>query len=211
MKLILLGAPGAGKGTQSAFIMNRYGIPALSTGDILREAVKNSTPTGLVAKGYMDAGQLVPDNVIIDVIRERMQQPDAAAGFILDGVPRTVAQAEALERMGVEIDLVIDIEVEDTNIIERLSGRRVCEKCGATYHTRFNPTRVPDVCDRCGGRLIVRRDDEPETVQARLATYHEQTEPLVNYYEKRGKLARIEGSHSVEKTRERIFQLLEAL
>lgn len=211
MKLILLGAPGAGKGTQSEFIVDRYGIPALSTGNILREAVKNGTPVGKQAKGYMDAGELVPDDVIIGVIKERMEQPDAQKGFILDGVPRTVAQAEALEKLGVDIDLVLDIEVDDANIIERLSGRRVCEKCGATYHTLFKPSQKPEVCDRCGGRLIIRKDDEPETIKARLATYHQQTEPLVEFYKKRGKLVEIEGSYSVEKTRERIAEELEAI
>ncbi|MDL2294527.1 adenylate kinase [Ruminococcaceae bacterium OttesenSCG-928-D13] len=211
MKLILLGAPGAGKGTQSEFIVDKYGIPALSTGEILRAAVKNGTPVGLKAKSYMDAGALVPDDVIIDVIKERMGEPDAAKGFILDGVPRTVAQAEALEKMGVEIDLVLDIEVSDENIIERLSGRRVCEKCGATYHTLFKPSQVPEVCDRCGGRLIIRKDDEPETIKARLATYHEQTEPLVDFYRQRDKLVEIEGSYSVEKTRDRIDEVLGAL
>ncbi|MDL2219641.1 adenylate kinase [Ruminococcaceae bacterium OttesenSCG-928-O06] len=211
MKLILLGAPGAGKGTQAEFIEKKYDIPSLSTGNILREAVKNGTPVGLKAKAYMDAGGLVPDDVIIGVIKERMQAPDAQKGFILDGVPRTLAQAEALESMGVDIDLVLDIEVSDENIIERLSGRRVCEKCGASYHTVFKPSQKPEVCDRCGGRLIIRKDDEPETIKARLAAYHEQTEPLIDFYKQRGKLVEIEGSYSVEKTTERIFQALEAL
>ena len=211
MKLILLGAPGAGKGTQGEFIADRYGIPPLSTGSILREAVKNSTPVGIEAKSYMDSGKLVPDEVIIGVIKERMEQPDAANGFILDGVPRTVAQAEALEKMGVDIDLVLNIEVSDESIIERLSGRRVCEKCGATYHTLFKPSAKPEVCDRCAGRLIIRKDDEPDTIKARLRTYHEQTEPLVDFYRSRGKLADVDGSFSVEKTTERITALLEAL
>lgn len=209
MKLILLGAPGAGKGTQSQFIVDKYGIPSLSTGNILREAVKNGTPVGTKAKGYMDAGQLVPDDVIIGVIKERLEQPDAQKGFILDGVPRTVAQAEALEKMGVDIDLVVDIEVADENIVERLSGRRVCEKCAAPYHTVFNPSKVPEVCDACDGKLIIRKDDQPETIMARLKTYHEQTEPLVGFYKQRGKLVEIEGSYSVEKTRDRIFAALE--
>lgn len=209
MKLILLGAPGAGKGTQSQFIVDKYGIPSLSTGNILREAVKNGTPVGTKAKGYMDAGQLVPDDVIIGVIKERLEEPDAQKGFILDGVPRTVAQAEALEKMGVDIDLVVDIEVADENIVERLSGRRVCEKCAAPYHTVFNPSKVPEVCDACDGKLIIRKDDQPETIMARLKTYHEQTEPLVGFYKQRGKLVEIEGSYSVEKTRDRIFAALE--
>ncbi len=211
MKLILLGAPGAGKGTQADFITKHYHIPALSTGDILRSAVKNATPVGLKAKTYMDAGALVPDDVIIDVIKERMAEPDCAKGFILDGVPRTLAQAEALEKLGVDIDLVLDIQVSDEDVIERLSGRRVCEKCGASYHTLFNPTKVPGVCDRCGGRLIIRKDDEPETIKKRLATYHQQTEPLIGFYKQRGKLEPIEGSYSVEKTSARIAQVLEKL
>lgn len=209
MKLILLGAPGAGKGTQSQFIVDKYGIPSLSTGNILREAVKNGTPVGTKAKGYMDAGELVPDDVIIGVIKERLEEPDAQKGFILDGVPRTVAQAEALEKMGVDIDLVVDIEVADENIVERLSGRRVCEKCAAPYHTVFNPSKVPEVCDLDEGKLIIRKDDQPETIMARLKTYHEQTEPLVGFYKQRGKLVEIEGSYSVEKTRDRIFAALE--
>ena len=211
MKLILLGAPGAGKGTQGEFIVEKYGIPSLSTGAILREAVKNGTPVGQKAKGYMDAGELVPDEVIIGVIKERLEEPDAQKGFILDGVPRTVAQAEALESMGVDIDLVLDIEVGDENILERLSGRRVCEACGVSYHTIFNPSAVPEVCDKCGGKLIIRKDDEPETIRQRLKTYHEQTEPLIDFYKQRGKLVGIEGSFSVDKTKERIFAALEGL
>lgn len=210
MKLILLGAPGAGKGTQAEFIRDKYKIPALSTGNILREAVKNGTETGKVAKRYMDAGDLVPDDVIIGVIKERMQEPDAANGFILDGVPRTVPQAEALEKMGVDIDLALDIEVSDDEIIKRLSGRRVCENCGATYHIEYNPPQKPDVCDRCSGRLIVRKDDEPETIKARLKTYHEQTEPLIQFYKERGKLAVVQGASGVEDTTKRVFEVLEA-
>lgn len=211
MKLILLGAPGAGKGTQAEIICDRYHIPALSTGNILREAVKNATQTGLEAKSYMDAGSLVPDDVIIRVIRERMQQPDAASGFILDGVPRTVAQAEALEKMGVDIDLVINLYVADEDIVRRLSGRRVCESCGASYHTVYKPSKQPDVCDRCGGRLIIRKDDEPETILARLATYHDQTEPLIDFYRQRGKLANVEGAEELAETTARVAKALEAL
>lgn len=211
MKLILLGAPGAGKGTQAEFICDRFGIPALSTGNILREAVRKGTETGIKAKAYMDSGQLVPDEVIIEVIRERMQQPDAAAGFILDGVPRTVAQAEALEKMGVDIDLVLDIEVEDEEIVKRLSGRRVCETCGASYHTVYKPSTTPDVCDRCSGRLIIRKDDEPDTILARLKTYHEVTYPLIDFYRQRGKLAVVKGAEEVADTRDRVFKALEGL
>ncbi len=208
MKLILLGAPGAGKGTQAEFIMEKYNVPALSTGNILREAVANGTPVGQKAKGYMDAGQLVPDDIIIGVIKERLEQPDAQKGFILDGVPRTVAQAEALEQMGVSINLVLDIAVADENIVERLSGRRVCPVCGATYHTVFKPSKAPGVCDHEGAALIIRKDDEPETVLARLKAYHAQTEPLVEFYKQRDKLVEIEGSYSVEKTRERIDEAI---
>lgn len=210
MKLILLGAPGAGKGTQAEIICDRYNIPALSTGNILREAVKKGTETGLLAKGYMDAGDLVPDEVIIKVIRERMQEPDAENGFILDGVPRTVAQAEALEKMGVDIDLVVNINVSDEDIVKRLSGRRVCENCGASYHTVYKPSKQPDVCDRCHGRLIIRKDDEPETILARLATYHEQTEPLIEFYRQRGKLAEVQGAEVLDETTARVQKVLEA-
>ncbi len=211
MKLILLGAPGAGKGTQAEYICDRYNIPAFSTGNILREAVKNGTETGIKAKSYMDAGELVPDEVIIDVIRERMQQPDAQNGFILDGVPRTVAQAEALEKLGVDINLAISLNVADDEIVKRLSGRRVCESCGASYHTVYKPSKQPDVCDRCGGRLIVRKDDEPETILARLAIYHDQTQPLIDFYRQRNKLAEVEGAEEVRETTERVFKVLEDL
>ena len=211
MKLILLGAPGAGKGTQAEFICDHFNIPALSTGNILREAVKNGTETGLKAKAFMDSGALVPDEVIIGVIRERMLEPDAKNGFILDGVPRTVAQAEALDQMGVEIDLVVELDVKDEDIVRRLSGRRVCETCGASYHTIYKPSKQPEVCDRCGGRLIIRKDDEPETILSRLATYHEQTEPLVEFYRNKGKLAVVQGEEKVEDTKAAVFKVLEAL
>lgn len=211
MKLILLGAPGAGKGTQGEFIVQQFGIPSLSTGNILRAAVKNATPVGQKAKSYMDAGELVPDDVIIGVIKERMQEPDAVDGFILDGVPRTLAQAEALERIGVDIDLVLNITVSDDDVIKRLSGRRVCEKCGASYHTHYNPSSGGNACERCGGRLIIRKDDEPETIKARLRAYHEQTEPLVDFYKKRGKLCEIDGSGDVDSIKNDIFARLREL
>lgn len=211
MKLILLGAPGAGKGTQADKIREVYGIPALSTGEILREAVKNGTEVGLKAKGYMDSGALVPDDVIIEVIKERMQEPDCQKGFILDGVPRTVAQAEALERMDVEIDRVIEIYVPDEEIVSRLSGRRVCESCGATYHTIYNPPKEDGKCDRCSGRLIIRKDDEPETILNRLHTYHDQTQPLVDFYSKRNKLVRVEGASELDETSRRVQAALEGL
>lgn len=211
MKLILLGAPGVGKGTQAEFICDQYNIPSLSTGNILREALRNGTETGKKAKSYMDSGALVPDEVIIGVIRERMDQPDAQNGFILDGVPRTVAQAEALEKMNVEIDLVINIVVPDEVIVKRLSGRRVCERCGTSYHTVHKPSLKPDVCDRCGGKLIIRKDDEPETILSRLAVYKDQTQPLIDFYKQRNKLAIVPGDGDVKTTTERIFEILEGL
>lgn len=211
MRLILLGAPGAGKGTQGEIICDKYDIPVFSTGNILREAVKNGTETGLKAKEYMDAGQLVPDDVIIGVIKERLALPDAQKGFILDGVPRTVAQAEALEEMGVEIDCVINLDVPDDKIVDRLSGRRVCESCGSSYHTIYNPSKESDVCDRCGGRLIVRKDDEPSMILSRLQVYHDQTEPLIDFYRERGKLADISGELTLQETEARVDRILEAL
>ena len=210
MKLIMLGAPGAGKGTQAAILSEKLGIPTISTGNILRSAVKNGTPVGLEAKSYMDAGKLVPDQVIIDIVAERLAQDDCSKGYILDGVPRTVAQAEALEEMGVEIDCVIDIEVSDETILKRLSGRRVCASCGASYHTLYKPSQQPDVCDRCGGCLIVRKDDEPDTVRDRLKAYHAQTEPLIEFYRSRGKLAVVESGSTVEATTAEVLKALEA-
>lgn len=211
MKLVLMGAPGAGKGTQANFIYDRYGIRTLSTGNILRAAIKNDTEVGRKAKAYMDAGQLVPDDIIIEILKDRLRYDDTKDGFILDGVPRTVSQALALERLGVDIDLVIDLQVNDQDIIERLTGRRVCEKCGTPYHTVYNPSRVPDVCDRCGGKLMIRKDDQPDTVRSRLKTYHEETEPLVHFYQDRGKLAIVVGDNDVEKTTQRVFKVLEGL
>ncbi len=210
MKIILLGPPGAGKGTQAEFITERYGIPALSTGNILREAVKNGTPTGLDAKKYMDAGALVPDDVIIRVITERMQAPDAQKGFILDGVPRTVPQAEALDANGVKLDAVLNLEVDDAAVVKRLSGRRVCEVCGASYHVDNHPPKVDGVCDLDGGKLVIRTDDAPETVQARLDTYHAQTEPLIGFYRAKGILHDIDSNGTIDKTNAEVRQILEA-
>ena len=210
MNLILLGAPGAGKGTQAEIVCDKLGIPAISTGNILREAVKNGTEMGLKAKSFMDSGALVPDDVIIGIIKERLAQPDCSKGFILDGVPRTVAQAEALEEMGVNIDKVVDLEVADEVIMRRLSGRRVCSACGASYHLEFKPSREPDWCDRCSGPLIVRKDDEPATVRDRLAAYHEQTEPLVEFYRQRGKLVVVEGQDTIADTTALLLKALEA-
>lgn len=208
MKLILLGAPGAGKGTQAEVICEKLAIPAISTGNILREAMKNETEMGVKAKAFIDSGALVPDDVIIQIIKERLAAPDCQNGFILDGVPRTVAQAEALEEMGVEIDKVVDIEVADDTIVKRLSGRRVCSACGASYHTVYKPSTQPDICDRCGGELIVRKDDEPSTILERLDVYHELTEPLVDFYRARGKLVVVEGQEEVADTTKLLLEKL---
>ncbi len=208
MNLILLGAPGAGKGTQAEIVCDRLGIPAISTGNILRAAIRDGTEMGKKAQSFIDSGALVPDEVIIGIIKERLAGPDCEKGFILDGVPRTVAQAQALEEMGVRIDHAVDIEVPDEVIIGRLSGRRVCGACGASYHIAAKPSAKPDVCDRCGGALIVRKDDEPETVRARLATYHELTEPLVDFYRARGKLIVVQGQKSVADTTRLLLEKL---
>ena len=184
MNLILLGAPGAGKGTQAEVICKALNIPAISTGNILREAIKNQTPLGMEAKTYMDGGKLVPDEIVINILKERLQADDCKNGFILDGFPRTVPQAEALDQMNVRIDRVVDIEVADEKITARLSGRRVCESCGASYHTQYKPSKVEGVCDACGGKTVQRKDDHPDTVKERLRVYHEQTEPLIDYYTK---------------------------
>ena len=208
MNLILLGAPGAGKGTQAEIICDRLRIPAVSTGNILREAMKNGTEMGARAKSFIDSGALVPDDVIIGIIKERLAQDDCKNGFILDGVPRTVAQAEALEEMGVQIDRAVDLEVLDDVIIQRLSGRRVCSACGASYHTTARPSASPDVCDRCGGALIVRKDDEPATIRERLKVYHVQTEPRVVLYRARGKLVTVMGQETVADTTRQLFEKL---
>ena len=210
MNLILLGAPGAGKGTQAEIICAKLNIPAISTGNILRAAVKNGTPTGLRAKEYMDAGRLVPDEVIIGILKERLAQDDCANGFILDGVPRTIAQAESLEKAGIRFDDVISIEIPDEAIMERMSGRRVCEKCGASYHIINKKSKVEGVCDLCGGKTVIRKDDQPATVLDRLKAYHEQTEPLVEFYRTRGKLAEIKFCPSIEETTAEVMKALEA-
>ena len=198
--MIFLGAPGAGKGTQAEVVCKELNIPAISTGNMLREAVKNGTPAGLAAKKYMDAGDLVPDDVVIGVLKDRIAQDDAKNGFILDGFPRTVPQAEALDKMGVKIDKVIEIDVPDEKITARMSGRRVCEKCGNSYHIEFKPTKVEGICDACGGKVVQRVDDKPETVVARLKTYHEKTAPLKDYYEAKGKLFSVKGQDGIDET-----------
>ncbi|MBQ5739846.1 MAG: adenylate kinase [Oscillospiraceae bacterium] len=200
MKLIMLGAPGAGKGTQAEIISEHLNIPTISTGNIIREALKSGTELGMKAKTYMDTGHLVPDEIVIEIIRERLAKDDCANGFILDGFPRTIPQAEALDRMGVSIDRVIDLEVADEIIAQRVSGRRVCPVCGASYHIEHKKPKVSDVCDKCGNTLVQRKDDHPDTVRERLQVYHDQTEPLKGYYAAQGKLAVVEGQDGVEET-----------
>lgn len=210
MNIIMLGAPGAGKGTQAAVLCERMNIPTISTGNIIREALRTGTEMGLKAKSYMDAGQLVPDEVVIGIVRDRLQEEDCKAGFILDGFPRTIPQAEALDKMGASIDCVIDIEVADDVIVKRLSGRRVCEKCGRPYHIESLKPRVDGVCDDCSGTLVQRKDDCIETVKNRLDIYHKETEPLVDYYRAQGKLRVVEGRDTVEATTAAVLEAVEA-
>ena len=210
MNLILLGAPGAGKGTQAEVISAKLGIPQISTGNILREAVKNGTECGLKAKSYMESGALVPDDVVIGILKDRIAEDDCKNGFILDGFPRTVPQAEALEAMGVNIDKVLSIDVPDADIQARISGRRVCEKCGASYHVDFKPTKAEGICDKCGGKAVQRKDDAPETVIERLKTYHVQTAPLADFYAAKGKLTRVKGLDGVEATSKVVLEALNA-
>ena len=210
MKMILLGAPGAGKGTQAERLCKVLNIPTISTGNILRAAVKNGTPTGKQAEAYMKAGKLVPDEVIIGIIHDRLDEDDCKNGYILDGVPRTLAQAEALEAKGVRIDHVISIEVDDNDIARRMGGRRVCSKCGASYHVVAKPPKTEGVCDSCGGELIIRKDDAPETVLKRLAVYHASTEVLKDYYAKLGRLHTVNGNQSIEGANEEILKAIGA-
>ena len=208
MKLILLGAPGAGKGTQADIIKKKLNIPTISTGNILRAAIKNGTPTGMKAKAFMDEGKLVPDDVIIGIITERVAEEDCKNGYILDGVPLTIAQAEALEKAGIVFDDVVSIEISDEVIMERMSGRRVCEHCGASYHLVAVPPKQEGICDKCGGKLVQRRDDAPETVKARLEVYHKETEPLKAFYAQRGLLRSVENQPTVEETSQAILHVL---
>lgn len=210
MNLIFLGAPGAGKGTQAEVISEHLGIPTISTGNIIREALKNGTEMGLKAKSYMDEGKLVPDDIVIGIIKERLAKDDCKNGFILDGFPRTVPQAEALDQMGIVIDRVVDIEVPDEKIMARLSGRRVCEVCGASYHLEYKPSKAEGVCDKCGGKTVLRKDDHPDTVKERLQVYHEQTKPLKGYYEKAGKLVVVVGQEEVKDTTALTIKAVEA-
>ena len=208
MKLILLGAPGAGKGTQAEILCKELNIPSISTGNILRAAIKNGTPTGVKAKAFMDDGKLVPDEVIIGIINERLAEEDCANGYILDGVPRTIAQAEAIEKAGILFDHVISIEIADETIINRMSNRRVCEDCGASYHLVAVPPKVEGVCDKCGGKLVQRKDDAPETVKARLDIYHKETEPLKGFYAERGLLRSVDDRPTVAETSKGILDVL---
>lgn len=210
MNIILLGAPGAGKGTQADILCQKLSIPAISTGNIIRDAVKNETAAGKAAKSHMESGGLVPDEIVIEMLRERIAQEDCKNGFILDGFPRTVPQAQALDTMGIVIDRVIDIEVSDHVIESRLEGRRMCGACGATYHVEHNPPEQENTCGKCGGVLVVRADDEPEKVRARLRVYHEQTEPLKDYYNAVGKLCVVEGQTNVADTTRLTLSALEA-
>ena len=210
MNLILLGAPGAGKGTQAELLVKKLSIPAISTGNMLREAIANGTALGKKAKEYMDEGNLVPDDLILGIVAERVSRPDCARGFILDGVPRTLAQAEALEDRGVKIDHVISIEVDDSEIERRMTGRRVCAKCGASYHVSANPPKVAGVCDDCGGELTIRKDDALETVRKRLQVYHSTTEVLKDFYGKLGRLCIVNGSQSIEDANRDILKAIEA-
>lgn len=212
MRIIMLGAPGAGKGTQAKKITSRYSIPHISTGDIFRANIKDGTELGKKAKTYIDQGHLVPDELVVDIVIDRVQQQDCADGYVLDGFPRTIPQAEALDKalaeMGQSIDYAINVEVPDENIVQRMSGRRACVNCGATYHIVYAPTKIENVCDTCEGELILRDDDKPETVQERLNVYHEQTQPLIDYYTEQDKLVEVDGTIDIEKVFDAIVKIL---
>ena len=208
MRLILLGPPGAGKGTQAEVLTKRLGVPQISTGDILRSAVKNGTPVGLKAKVFMDAGDLVPDDVIIGVVKERLCQQDCKNGYIFDGMPRTIAQAKALDEQGVQIDAVLSIEVPDELILKRLGGRRSCPDCGATYHVETKPPAEPGLCDSCHASLVIRKDDVEETILNRLRTYYKETEPLKDYYKAQGKLKTVDGTGNVAESNATVLKIL---
>ncbi len=208
MKIILLGAPGAGKGTQAEAICSYFCIPSISTGEIIRGALKSGTELGKKAKAYLDLGELVPDEIVIQIVKERISQEDCKKGFVLDGFPRTIPQAEALDKMGVNIDKVLYLEVSDETIISRISGRRVCEKCGATYHEVYNRPKVDGKCDKCAGTLVQRKDDKIETVKARLKVYHEKTEPLKKYYKSQGKLVEVISQKDIKDTTDMTLKAL---
>ena len=212
MKIIMLGAPGAGKGTQAKMISDKYGIPHISTGDIFRANIKNGTELGKKAKTYMDQGLLVPDELVVDLVVDRVAQDDCAKGYVLDGFPRTIPQAEALDaalaKMGTKVGYAINVEVPDENIVTRMSGRRACVSCGATYHIVHIPPKTEGICDRCGAKLILRDDDKPETVKKRLAVYHEQTQPLIDYYTKQNVLVEVDGTKDMEEVFAAICRIL---
>ena len=208
MKLILLGAPGAGKGTQAEVLSRMCNIPTISTGNILRAAMKNGTPIGLKAKEYVESGKLVPDDVIIGIVRERLAENDCENGYILDGMPRTIPQAQALEDSGIVFDAALSIEISDETIIERMAGRRVCKDCGATYHIVTIRPKVEGICDNCGGELATRKDDAPETVKDRLAVYHKETEPLKDFYSNRGILRSVDNQSTVDETTKVVIKAL---
>lgn len=208
MKIVLLGAPGSGKGTQAENITDWLGVPVVSTGNILRAAIRGGTEVGLKARAFVDAGRLVPDDIVVEIVRERLAQPDCAKGCILDGFPRTIAQAEALDKAGVSLDIVLSLEVADSDIEERMTGRRVCPDCGASFHIKYNPPSREGLCDSCGAALVCREDDSPATVRSRLATYHEQTEPLKGYYERCGLLRTVVGHENLEVTTQRTREAL---
>ena len=214
MKIIMLGAPGAGKGTQAKMIADKYSVPHISTGDIFRANIKNGTELGQKAKTYMDQGLLVPDELVVDLVVDRVSQNDCKNGYVLDGFPRTIPQAEsldaALEKLGEKVDFAINVEVPDENIVRRMSGRRACVSCGATYHIVHIPTQKEGICDRCGNELILRDDDQPETVTKRLTVYHEQTQPLINYYNKKNVLLEVDGTKDMKAVFEDIVQILGA-
>lgn len=212
MKIIMLGAPGAGKGTQAKKISEKYQIPHISTGDIFRANIKNGTELGKKAKTYMDQGLLVPDELVVDLVVDRVNQDDCANGYVLDGFPRTIPQAEALDaalaKLGQKVDYAINVEVPDENIVNRMSGRRACVDCGATYHIVYAPTKVENICDKCGGTLILRDDDKPETVTKRLGVYHEQTQPLIDYYTTQGVLKTVDGTRELNEVFQEIVDIL---
>ena len=212
MKIIMLGAPGAGKGTQAKMLADKYGIPHISTGDIFRANIKNGTELGKKAKEYMDKGLLVPDELVVDLVIDRFKEDDCKKGYILDGFPRTIPQAEALDKalsdIGDSVDYAVNVEVPDENIITRMGGRRACVGCGATYHVQFNPTKVEGICDRCGKELILRDDDKPETVKKRLDVYHEQTQPLIDYYTNKGIIKEVDGTQDMNKVFDDIVDIL---
>ena len=214
MKIIMLGAPGAGKGTQAKKIAAKYGIPHISTGDIFRANIKNGTELGKKAKTYMDQGLLVPDELVVDLVVDRVNQDDCKNGYVLDGFPRTIPQAEALtealEKMGQKVDFAIDVNVPDENIVKRMGGRRACVTCGATYHMVYAPTKKEGICDTCGGELILRDDDKPETVQKRLNVYHDQTQPLMDYYSSQGILRTVDGTLDIDDVFRAITEFLGA-